>query len=115
VLEKPVFLQGVYPFEGVGLQNPTAFQPAVAYRVPFDKRSQLIYFRAGNSSDELIYVLFKRDGKTFRYFPIGAKDATHVSLAVVEDLQPETVLDVLVAAAPGSKGLVVLDIGLMEI
>ena len=115
MLEKPVFLQGVYPFEGAGLENPLALQPGVAYKVPFDKRSQLIYFRAGNSSDELIYVLFKRDGKTFRYFPIGAKDATHVSLAVVEDLQPETTLDVVVAAPPGTKGFVVLDIGLMEI
>jgi hypothetical protein len=115
VLEKPVFLQGLYPFEGTGLENPVAFQPGITYKVPFDKRSQLVYFRAGNSTAELIYVLFKRDGKPMRYFPIGAQDATHVSLAVVEDLQPETVLEILVAAPPGIKGLVVLDIGLMEI
>ncbi len=64
----------------------------------------------------MIYVLFKRDGKPMRYFPIGAKDAIHVSLAVVEDLQPETLLELLVAARRSSvSGSVLLDIGLMEI
>jgi hypothetical protein len=115
VLEKPVFLQGLYPFEGAGLDKPLPFTPAIAYKVPFDKRAQLIYFRAGNSSPEMIYLLFQRDGKPMRYFPIGAKGATHVSLAVVEDLQPETALDVLVAAPEKLKGQVLLDIGLMEI
>jgi hypothetical protein len=115
VLEKPIFLQGLYPFEGAGLETPVAFQPAIAYKVPTDKRSQLVYFRAGNSSAEMIYVLFKRDGKPMRYFPIGAKGAAHVSLAVVEDLQPDTVLELLVAAPKGTTGSVLLDIGLMEI
>ena len=115
MLEKPTFLQGLYPFEGAGLENPVPFAPGVSYKVPFDKRSQLVYFRAGNSCEEMIYVLFKRDGKPMRYFPIGAKDAMHVSLAVVEDLQPETSLEVLVAAPAGVKGSVLLDIGLMEI
>jgi hypothetical protein len=115
VLEKPIFLQGLYPFEGAGLETPVEFKPGITYKVPTDKRSQLIYFRAGNSSAEMIYVLFKRDGKPMRYFPIGAKGATHVSLAVVEDLQPDTVLEVLVAAPKGIAGSVLLDIGLMEI
>jgi hypothetical protein len=115
VLEKPVFLQGLFPFEGTGLENPEPFKPALTYKVPFDKRSQLIYFRAGNSSTELIYFVFKRNGKPMRYFPVGAHGAIHVSLAVVEDLNPETTLDILVAAPPGIKGFAVLDIGLMEI
>jgi hypothetical protein len=115
VLEKPIFLQGLYPFEGAGLETPAELQPGIIYKVPTDKRSQLIYFRAGNSSAEMIYVLFKRDGKPMRYFPIGAKESTHVSLAVVEDLQSDTVLQVLVAAPKGAAGSVLLDIGLMEI
>jgi hypothetical protein len=115
VLEKPIFLQGLYPFEGAGLETPVALQPAITYKVPTDKRSQLIYFRAGNSSPEMIYVLFKRDGKAMRYFPIGAKDAVHVSLAVVEDLHSDTVLEVLAAAPKGTTGSLLLDIGLMEI
>jgi hypothetical protein len=115
VLEKPIFLQGLYPFEGVGLESAVPFTPGIKYQVPSDRRSQLVYFRAGNSSPEMIYVLFKRDGKPMRYFPIGAKDAIHVSLAVVEDLQPDTSLEVLVGAPAGVKGSVVIDIGLMEI
>ena len=115
MLEKPRFFQGLYPFEGAGLAQLIPMKPAVIYKVPFDKRAQLIYFRAGNSSPELIYLVFKRNGVPMRYFPIGAKDATHVSLAVVEDLQPETQLEILLAAPEGVKGSIVLDVGLMEI
>ena len=115
MLEKPIFLQGLYPFEGAGLETPVAFKPGITYNVPTDKRAQLVYFRAGNSSPEMIYVLFKRDGKPMRYFPIGAKDAVHVSLAVVEDLQPDTVLELLIGAPKGISGAVLLDVGLMEI
>jgi hypothetical protein len=115
VLEIPRFLQGIYAFEGAGLEEPLPLSPALTYKVPFDKRSQLIYFRAGNSSAEMLYLLMKRNGKPMRYFPIGAKDAIHVSLAVVEDLEPETVLEVLLGAPENLKGSIVLDIGLMEI
>lgn len=115
MLEKPRFLQGVYSFHGAGLQKPVAFETAIAYKVPFDKRAQLVYFRAGNPAADLIYVLFLRDGKAMRYFPIGAKSSAHVELAVVEDLEPDTVLEVLIAAPDGLGGSVVLDIGLVEI
>jgi hypothetical protein len=115
MLETPRFLQGVYPFTGAGLSKPVAFAPHVSYKVPFDKRSQLIYFRGGNAADELVYVIFLRDGKPMRYFPIGAKAASHVELAVVEDLEPETVLEILIAAPEGLASSLVLDIGLMEI
>ena len=50
-----------------------------------------------------------------RYFPVGAKGATHVELAVVEDLEPGTVLDVLIAAPEGLKASVLVDIGIVEI
>lgn len=115
MLEKPQFLQGLYSFEGAGLDKPVALQTAVTYKVPFDKRSQLIYFRAGNPTGELVYVLLMREHKAMRYFPIGAKASTHVELAVVEDLEPETLLDVLIAAPQGLSGSIVLDIGLVEI
>ncbi len=115
MLEQPKFVQGLYPFEGAGLEKPLPFKTALTYKVPFDKRSQLIYFRAGNASAELIYILFECNKKPMRYFPIGAKASTHVELAVVEDLEPETVLDVLVAAPAGLAGSVLLDIGLVEI
>jgi hypothetical protein len=114
MLEKPKFLQGVYEFEGHGLHVPGPLASPVSYKVPFDKRSQMVYFRAGNSSGDMIYVVLTRDGKPMRYFPLGAKGAIHVPLAVVEDLHPESSLEVLLAAPAGVSGTVVIDIGLME-
>jgi assimilatory nitrate reductase catalytic subunit len=111
----PKFLQGVFSFEGAGLDKPMPLSAALGYTAPTDKRAQLIYFRAGNSAAELICLSLMRDGKLMRLFPIGAKADSHVSLAVVEDLDPETRLELLVAAPPGAAGMVILDIGLMEI
>ena len=109
------FLNGVYPFEGKGLDAPYPLADALAYTVPADKWSQLIYFRAGNSSDALVSLTLIRDGKPMRLFPVGAKQALHVPLAVVEDISPEAKLEVLLAAPQGAQGQVVLDIGLMEV
>lgn len=110
----PRFLQGVVPFQGAGMSAPVAVEQ-LTYRVPFDKRSQLIYLRAGNSSEELICLVLLRDGTPMRYFPIGAKAAYHVPLAVTEDLTPETRLALQVLAPDGCSGVLVVDIGLMEI
>lgn len=110
----PKFLQGVFEFLGEGFARPMLLGEA-AYTVPFDKRSQLIYFRAGNSTDDLVNLILKRDGKIMRYFPIGAKEAMHVPLAVTEDLMPETKLEIFVAAPDGTSGTVVLDIGFVEV
>jgi hypothetical protein len=111
----PQFRSGIFPFTGSGYEKPSLLSPKLAYSVPPDKRSQLIYFRAGNSSGELIYITLIKDGAPMRYFPIGAKGSEHVSLAVVEDLPPETKLEASVGAPPGVTGFVVIDIGLMEI
>jgi hypothetical protein len=111
----PRFLNGVYAFKGSGYDRPTAVDEKLSYAVPADKRAQLIYLRAGNSSAELIYLTLVRDGKPMRYFPIGAKCGEHVPLAVVEDLFPETRLEVLLAAPVGAIGHLVLDIGILEI
>ncbi|MBV8895166.1 MAG: hypothetical protein JO051_01545 [Acidobacteriaceae bacterium] len=115
MIEKPVFLQGLFAFEGAGLSHPIPLQPNVIYKVPSDKRAQLVYFRAGNPAQELIYVLFRRDKKPMRYFPIPAKGATHVELAVVEDLEPGTELEVLLGAPQALSSSVLLDFSLVEI
>ena len=111
----PRFIQGVADFAGEGLAKPLPLDDRLNYRVPGDKRSQLVYFRAGNSADALINLVLMRDGKLMRNFPIGAKASMHVSLAVVEDLTPDTRLELLVAAPVGVTGTVVLDIGLIEV
>jgi assimilatory nitrate reductase catalytic subunit len=111
---KPRFIQGVFPFEGKGMTRPFPLAEAV-YTVPAGLRAQLIYFRGGNSTSELIYLVLMRDGKPMRYFPMGAKSDTHIALAVVEDLLSDTKIEVCVAAPEGLQGVAVLDIGLMEI
>jgi hypothetical protein len=114
VNEKPAFIQGLYSFKGAGLAHPIAFDPPVTYTVPADKRAQAIYFRAGNPSAEMIYLVLTRNSIPIRYFPVGAKGAIHVALAVVEDLDPETHMEIL-AAAPRGETSVLLDVGFMEI
>jgi hypothetical protein len=111
----PQFIQGIFGFEGKGLTSPAALGSAAAYKVPPDKRAQIIYVRAGNSSDALICLTLVRDGKVMRYFPIGGQQSMHVSLAMTEDVFPESQLEILVAAPKGAAGVVVLDVGLFEI
>lgn len=113
--ETPRFIQGVYSFRGAGLANAVAVRPAATHRVPFDKRAQLIYLRAGNSSAEMIYVSLNRGERSVRLFPIGAKGAIHVQLAIVEDIDPDTTLELRVGAPEGLDGFVLLDMGLVEI
>lgn len=112
---KPKLLQGIYPFEGRGLNNPYPLSGDLTYTVPVGKRTQFVYFRAGNSSAELIYITLMRDGSPMRLFPIGARGDVHVALAVVEDLMSGTKLEAYLAAPEGVSGSVVLDIGLVEV
>jgi hypothetical protein len=104
----------MYEFTGKGLKDPHPLDARARYTVAADKRAQLIYMRGGNSSDALVCLVLTRDGKPLRYFPIGAKASVHVPLAVVEDIFPESKLEVLVAAPEGVSGTVVVDIGLLE-
>jgi hypothetical protein len=115
VLEKPAFIQGFFEYEGGGLEKPVSFPTAATYKVPSDKRAQTIYFRAGNPAAEMVYLVLTRGGKAMRYFPIGAKGSVHVPLAVLEDLSPGSVIELLVGAPLGLKSSLVLDVGFMEI
>jgi len=112
---KPQFIQGVFGFEGAGLTNPMPLGAGASYRVPPDKRAQIVYLRAGNSADALITLSLLRDGKVMRLFPLGAKQSLHVSLAMTEDVFPDSLLELSVAAPKGLTGVVVVDLGLFEI
>ena len=111
----PRFIQGTYSFTGRGLGNPQPLHDAARFVVAPDKRAQLVYMRGGNSSDALVNLVLTRNGKPMRHFPIGAKASLHVPLTVVEDIFPESKLEVLVAAPEGTSGVVVVDFGLLEI
>ena len=111
----PRIVTGIFSFTGGGFSNPVALGGLSPYVVPADKRTQLIYLRAGNSTDEMVALVLTKDGAPMRLFPLGAKSGQHVPLSVIEDLFPETRLELRIAAPEGLSGTLVLDMGLMEI
>jgi hypothetical protein len=115
VQTKSVFLQGIFAFEGKGLEKLVPIDDSLRYVVPLGTTAQALYFRGGNSSDVLITVVLLRGGAPMRYFPIGAQAGTHVALRVVEDLDGDTELDLQLAAPEGITGSVVIDFGLVEV
>ncbi|KQS69367.1 molybdopterin oxidoreductase family protein [Modestobacter sp. Leaf380] len=115
VKSTPRFLQGVFPIVGEGLTKPGPVDPALTYTVPSGASAQALYFRGGNSTAELVYVLLVRDGEPVRWFPIGAKGDVHVPLRVVEDLPGGSVVTLHVAAPEGVTGELVVDLGLVEV
>jgi assimilatory nitrate reductase catalytic subunit len=83
--------------------------------VPDGSVAQALYFRGGNTTDELVTVVLMRDGVPMRYFPIGARSDVHVPLRVVEDLDGGTAVELAIAAPDKLAGTVVLDLGLVEV
>jgi assimilatory nitrate reductase catalytic subunit len=108
------FLQGIYPFEGAGLDKPVPISADVSYLVPDGVISQALYFRGGNTTDELITVVLMRDGVPMRYFPIGARSEVHVPLRVVEDIEGGSVVELQLVAPLGLTGHLVVDLGMVE-
>jgi assimilatory nitrate reductase catalytic subunit len=108
------FLQGIYPFEGAGLDKPVPISTDLSYLVPDGVISQALYFRGGNTTDELITVVLIRDGVPMRYFPIGARSDVHVPLRVVEDIDGGSVIELQLVAPLGLTGHVVVDLGVVE-
>lgn len=111
----PRFLQGVYPFEGQGLDKPVPIHPALSYVVPQGVTAQPLYFRGGNNTGELVAAVLVRDGSPMRWFPIGARGDVHVALRVVEDLLSGSRIELHLAAPEGLVGTVVVDLGLVEV
>jgi assimilatory nitrate reductase catalytic subunit len=115
VKSTPRFLQGVFPITGEGLAKPGPVDPSLRYTVPSGAAAQALYFRGGNSTSELVYVLLVRDGEPMRWFPIAARGDVHVPLRVVEDLPGGTVVELHAAAPEGVTGELVVDLGLVEV
>lgn len=111
---EPCFLQGVYPFMGEGLIKASLLSPELVYTIPKGKIAKLAYFRAGNASDQLIYLSVMKNGVPMRYFPIAPQGDSHVALAIQEEIPEETRLEIHLAAAEGVFGTVILDVGFVE-
>lgn len=110
----PRMLMGAYPFEGHGLDQLRPVDERLSYVVPEGTRAQFVYFRGGNSTDEMIYAALLRNGESMRLFPISARGGCHVPLAVIEDLLPGTRLEIFVGAPAGVSGMLVVDVGFVE-
>lgn len=109
----PQFLQGVFPFTGTGLSSPAPLHPSLRYVVPPGLTAQPLYFRGGNSSGELVHVSLTCDGRTMRMFPMGAQAAVNIPLRVVEDVDPDSTLELVFAAPAGCVGEMVVDFGMV--
>lgn len=109
----PHFLQGVHAFTGSGLSKPGPIDASLTFVVPSGMTAQPLYFRGGNSSGELICVTLVRDGTPMRMFPMGAKSSVNVPLRVVEDVEPDSTLELLLSAPEGASGEVVVDFGMV--
>jgi len=111
---KPHYLQGVYPFAGRGFFDLAPLNDALCYEVPSGKTAGVIYFRAGNLSDDLLYLALSLDGRPVRYFPVGPKADFHVHLSIVESYPAGSRIEVCLAAPRELSGTVVVDIGILE-
>lgn len=112
---EPRFLQGVFPYQGGGYDKPLPIGDGVSYIAPPGSYVQPVYLRAGNSGNKLIYLLLLLDGEPLRYFPIGASSSSHVSLRIVQNILPDSHLELMLAAPEDAEGTVVIDFGIMEI
>jgi assimilatory nitrate reductase catalytic subunit len=114
VTSKNLFLQGIYPFEGAGMDAPATISEELAHEVPDGVINQPLYFRGGNTSSELVTVVLVRDGKPMRYFPMAAKGDVNVPLRVVEDIDGGSRIELGLCAPLGVSGSVVVDLGMVE-
>ena len=112
---RPRFLQGVFPFAGRGIFETVPLNDDLTYVVPAGSVAEIAYVRAGNASDDLIYIALAVNDKPLRYFPLGPKADAHVELAIVETHPSGTRLTVCLAAPRGLTGAIIFDIGLIEI
>ncbi len=113
-LATPRFFQGVYPFAGRGFFEVGPLNDALCYVVPVGTKAEVIYVRAGNLSDDLIYLALCVNGLPVRYFPVGPKADFHVPLSISESYPAGTKIEVGFAAPRGLSGAVVVDVGLLE-
>jgi hypothetical protein len=115
MFEEHKFIQGMFAFEGRGLETPVSLEPRATYKVPPDKRAQMIYCRVGNPTPEFLYLVLQRDGRSMRLFPCGGKSGIHVPLAIIDDILPDSMIELVIAAPQGLAAKVMIDLGFVEI
>jgi assimilatory nitrate reductase catalytic subunit len=104
----------VLPFAGRGVFDLAPVNDSLSHTVAPGMVFEVPYFRAGNMSDDILYLTLSINSKPVRYFPIATKGDIHVPLAIVELYPAGTRIDVCLAAPRGLTGTVVVDVGLIE-
>ena len=113
----PRFLQGIFPFEGQGVDKPAPLHDgADLHRADGRHHPGAVLPRRQHARTSWSPSSCVRDGAPMRYFPIGARERrARRRCAVVEDLDGGTVLELHLAAPEGLTGTVVVDLGLVEV
>lgn len=111
----PRFLQGAFPFVGAGITERVSLSNEAEYTVPESRTAEVLYLRAGNHTGSLIYLTLCANNRPIRYFPLGNGEAIHIPLAIVETHPAGTTLSLQISAARGEEGLVIIDLGLLEL
>lgn len=106
-----VLLQTITDIQGEGLNSPAPLN--LSYTVPQGCTAGVQYVRAGSTVGGMLNITLLQSGKVMRYIPVAAGSATHVPLAIVDELQPGT--EVSVAVAAEGSGTLILDIGVLEV
>lgn len=111
----PRFIQGIFPFIGAGITERLSLAQEAEYLVPKDCQAEVLYLRAGNHSQEIVYLTLCADSRAIRYFPLGKGGAMHIPLAIIEAHPAGTCLSLQISAVRGESGVVILDLGLLEV
>jgi hypothetical protein len=99
MLEKQAFIEAPFARRAGGFGSLVPNQPPFSY----------------NAAPRMIYRVLTRNGEPMRYVPVGPKRTSHGPLAVVEELSPESRMEVPVAAPVGLESSLLVDAGFMEI
>ena len=107
-IEQPRFHPRNFPVHwGAGTPNRFRSWPVQALLSPPTNVPRLLYFRGGNQQrrNDLRSCWCVTESRCVTS-PSARRRATHVPLAVVEDLEPETKLDLMIPAPEGLSGTV---------
>ena len=110
------FLQGIFEFQGLGIDKPAPLDDSLVYVVPDGSIAQALYFRGGNTSDELVAVVLMKDGVADALLPDrcqGRRARTTAGGARTSKAAPRS--SCTSPLRQGLTGSVVVDVGLVEV
>jgi len=78
-------LQKIADIEGKGLESPEDLN--LIHTVTQEYTAGVRYVRAGSTAPGMADITLLQNGKVMRYVPVAAGSATHVPLALVDELR----------------------------